>query len=176
MSGRSSAVFSPGILRCIGPILAIKAMFPNLSKLAAICLLFFFDCEKGFSALSHIKTNLHNRLSSRILNGLMTITVEGPHQVNFHTNKLVISGRVGGIAEWMLLFKFFLFQNFFFPFLNCSVIICVHLDVKKFVKKIFLPNVCTPPSLSTSTVGKLCHTNACQYPFKIFWGEHCMQK
>lgn len=116
----------------------IQAMFPNLTKLAAIGLVLpvsTVDCERGFSALSRIKTDLRNRLSSRILNDLMTITVEGPHRVNFHTNKLVISGRVGGIAEWMLLFKFFLFQNFFFSFLNCSVIICVHLNVKKFVKK-----------------------------------------
>ena len=59
----------------------IQAIFPNLSKLAAIGLLMpmsTVDCERGFSALSRIKTDLRNRLSSRILNDLMTITVEGP--------------------------------------------------------------------------------------------------
>ena len=39
------------------------------------------DCERGFAALSHIKTDLRNRLSSKMLNCLMTITCEGP-QVN----------------------------------------------------------------------------------------------
>lgn len=64
----------------------IQAMFPNLSKLAAIGLLLpmsTVDCERGFSALSRIKTNLRNRLSSRILNDLMTITVEGPPPSEF---------------------------------------------------------------------------------------------
>ena len=64
----------------------IQAMFPNLSKLAAIGLLLpmsTLDCERGFSALSRIKTNLCNRLSSRILNDLKTITVEGPPPSEF---------------------------------------------------------------------------------------------
>ena len=64
----------------------IQAMFPNLSKLAAIGLLLpmsTVDCERGFTALSRIKTNLHNRLSRRILNDLMTITVEGPPPSEF---------------------------------------------------------------------------------------------
>ena len=51
----------------------IQAMFPNLSKLAAIGLLLpmsTVDCERGFSALSRIKTNLRNCLSRRILKAL----------------------------------------------------------------------------------------------------------
>ena len=59
----------------------LKVMFPNLSKLATIGLLLpmsTVDCERGFSVLSRIKTNIRNRLSSKILNDLMTITVEGP--------------------------------------------------------------------------------------------------
>ena len=149
-------------------------MFPNLTKLAAIGLVLpmsTVDCERGFSVLSRIKTDLRNRISSRILNDLMTKLLRAPHQVNFHTNKLVISGWVGGIAEWMFLFKFFLFQNFFFSFLYCSVIIIWHLDGKKNLwNKIFLPNVCRPPSLSTPTAGKLCHANA-NIPSK-FSGEN----
>ena len=108
----------------------IQAMFPNLTKLAAIGLVLpmsTVDCERGFSALSRIKTDLRNRLSSTILKNLMTVTVEAPP--NFHTNKLVISGRVGEIVE---LFKLFWFHNFFFflYILQCHNI-CVHLKKKK---------------------------------------------
>ena len=56
-------------------------MFPSITKLAAIGLLMPMstaDCERGFSALSHIKTDLQNCLSSNTLNCLMTIAVEGP--------------------------------------------------------------------------------------------------
>ena len=59
----------------------LKVMFPNLSKLATIGLLLpmsTVDRERGFSALSRIKIDIRNRLSSKILNDLMTITVEGP--------------------------------------------------------------------------------------------------
>ena len=53
-------------------------MFPNLTKLATIGLVLQMstvDCERGFSVLSvHIKIDLRNRLSSRILNDLMTIS------------------------------------------------------------------------------------------------------
>ena len=41
----------------------------------------------------------------------MTITVEGPHPVNFRMNKHVISGQDGETVEWMSLFKLFLFQT-----------------------------------------------------------------
>ena len=58
-------------------------MFPNLAKLAAIGLIipmFTADCERGFSALGRIKTN---RLSSKVLNALMTISIEGPDNDEF---------------------------------------------------------------------------------------------
>ena len=64
----------------------IQAMFPNLTKLAAIGLVLpmsTVDCERDFSVLSRNKTDQHNRLSSRILNDLMTITVEGPPPSEF---------------------------------------------------------------------------------------------
>ena len=51
-----------------------------LCKLAAIGLLLpmsTVDCERGFSALSRIKTDIRNRLSSKVLNHLVTISVEG---------------------------------------------------------------------------------------------------
>lgn len=59
----------------------LRTMFPNLNKLAAIGLLMpmsTVDCERGFSSLTRIKTNIRNRLSSNILQDLMMISVEGP--------------------------------------------------------------------------------------------------
>ena len=53
----------------------LTCMFPNITKLAAIDLLMPMstaDCERGFSALSRIKTDLRNRLLSNTLNCLMT--------------------------------------------------------------------------------------------------------
>ena len=63
----------------------LKVMFPNLSMLATIGVLPMstVDCKKGFSALSCIKTNIRNRLSSKILNDPMIITVEGPSPDKF---------------------------------------------------------------------------------------------
>ena len=61
-------------------------MFPNLAKLAAIGLIIPMstaDCERGFSALGRIKTDLRNRLSSKVLNALMTISIEGPDDNEF---------------------------------------------------------------------------------------------
>ena len=59
----------------------LKLMFPNLAKLAAIGLLLTMstvDCERRFSALTRVKTNLRNRLSAKTLNHLLVITTEGP--------------------------------------------------------------------------------------------------
>ena len=64
----------------------LKDMHPNLAKLATIGLVLPMstaDCERGFSALSRIKTDLRNRLSCKILNPLMTIAIEGPEPDNF---------------------------------------------------------------------------------------------
>lgn len=67
----------------------LQAMFPNLAKIAAIGLLLPMstaDCERGFSALQRIKTNLRNRLSNRILNNLLLISIEGPSPADFPYN------------------------------------------------------------------------------------------
>ena len=56
-------------------------MFPNLAQLSAIGLVIPMstaDCERGFSALRRIKIDLRNRLSSKVLNALMAILIEGP--------------------------------------------------------------------------------------------------
>ena len=61
-------------------------MFPNLTKLAAIGLLLpmsSVDCEKGFSTLSRVKTDLRNRLNNKNLNHLLMISIEGPNPSDF---------------------------------------------------------------------------------------------
>ena len=63
-----------------------NVMFPNLFKLAAIGLLLpmsTVDCERGFSTLSCVKTDLRNRLSNRILNHFLMILMEGPLPADF---------------------------------------------------------------------------------------------
>ena len=64
----------------------LQAMFPNLSQIAAIGLLLPMstaDCERGFSALQRIKTDLRNRLSSKTRNYLLSISIEGPSPTDF---------------------------------------------------------------------------------------------
>ena len=64
----------------------LQDMLPNLSRLAAIGLLLpmpTVDCEREFSTLKRIKTDLRNRLSSMTLQNLMMISVEGPEPSDF---------------------------------------------------------------------------------------------
>ena len=64
----------------------LKLMFPNLTKLAAIGLLLpmsSVDCERGFSTLSRVKTDLRNRLNNKNLNHLLMISIEGPNPSDF---------------------------------------------------------------------------------------------
>ncbi len=64
----------------------LKLMFPNLYKLAAIGLLLpmsSVDCERGFSTLSRVKTDLRSRLSNKNLNHLLMISIEGPCPSDF---------------------------------------------------------------------------------------------
>ena len=58
-------------------------MFPNFAKIGPIGLVIPMstaDCERGFSALGRIKTDLRNRLSPK---ALMTISIEGPDDNEF---------------------------------------------------------------------------------------------
>ena len=62
----------------------------NLVKLAAIGLLLPMstaDCERGFSTLSRVKTDLRNRLSSESLNNLLMVSIEGPAPDQFPYNQ-----------------------------------------------------------------------------------------
>ena len=66
-----------------------KAMFHNLAKLAAIGTLLpmsTVDCERGFSTLSRVKTDLQNYLSNKILHHLM-ISTEGHPPSNLPFDK-----------------------------------------------------------------------------------------
>ena len=74
----------------------LNIMFPNLTKLATIGLLLpvsSVDCERGFSTLSRVKTKLRNRLSNKVLNYLLMISIEGPPPVIFLSKLLVIFGQ-----------------------------------------------------------------------------------
>ena len=68
----------------------VACMFPSLSQLASIGLLLpmsTVDCERGFSALSRVKTDLRNRLCSKTLNNLLMISIEGPAAESFPYEK-----------------------------------------------------------------------------------------
>ena len=54
-------------------------MFPNLTKLVAIGVLLpmsSVDCERGFSTLARVKTDLRNRLNN--MDHLFMISIEEP--------------------------------------------------------------------------------------------------
>ena len=75
-----------------------NVMFPNLMKLATIGVL--LPMSTVDSILSQVKTNLRNRLSNRILNYLLTISMEGPPLLNFPMMMHVIFGPECGIDEF----------------------------------------------------------------------------
>ena len=67
----------------------LQVMFPNLARIAAIGLLLPMstaNCERGFSALQRIKTDLRNRLSNKIFNYLLSIS-KGPSPADFPYNE-----------------------------------------------------------------------------------------
>lgn len=74
------------MLKAIVQQQSLHDIFPNLYKLAAIALVIpvsSADCERGFSTLKRVKTKLRNRLSNRILNHLLTVSIEGPRRQDF---------------------------------------------------------------------------------------------
>lgn len=65
-------------------------VYPQLLKLASICLclpLSTAACERGFSTQNRIKTKLRNRLTSKRLDVLMRISMEGPPIHDFDFSK-----------------------------------------------------------------------------------------
>ena len=60
---------------------SVSIIYPQLAKLANIGLIIPVStatCERGFSAMKRIKTNLRNRLIAKTLDCLMRISIDGP--------------------------------------------------------------------------------------------------
>ena len=69
------------VLKLMAGNATVKVLYPNLSKLAKICLILpvsTADCERSFSAMKRIKTDLRNRMNTTTLDALMRICIEGP--------------------------------------------------------------------------------------------------
>ena len=75
-------------LLCTDP--SLRDMFPQLSKVASISALIpvsTAECERAFSAMNRIKTDLRNRLSTSTLDYLMRISIEGPSVQEFNLER-----------------------------------------------------------------------------------------
>ena len=62
----------------------IKTLFPNLSKIGAICLsipVTTASVERSFSQMKLIKTRLRSRLNDKSLSNLMKIALESPDEL-----------------------------------------------------------------------------------------------
>ena len=60
---------------------SIQAMFPQMHKLIAILAILPIstaECERAFSTMNRIKTDLQNRIKTPTLEGLMHISITGP--------------------------------------------------------------------------------------------------
>ncbi|XP_071138765.1 zinc finger protein 862-like isoform X2 [Mytilus edulis] len=71
----------------IRKIATLKDCYPTLAQYAQILLVIpvsTADCERSFSTLNRLKTFLRNRLCQKILNPLMTISIEGPAVQDFN--------------------------------------------------------------------------------------------
>ena len=67
-----------------------KDSFPELAKLAAAALVVPMstaDCERGFSSMNRIKTELRNSLKTETLDYLMRISIEGKEREHFNFDK-----------------------------------------------------------------------------------------
>ena len=74
-------------------------MYPELSKLAQICLIIPVstgDCERGFSAMVRVKTKLWNQMKNSTLNHCLRILIEGPHIEEFDFEKVLNSWKEHG--------------------------------------------------------------------------------
>ena len=84
----------------------IALLYPELVKLVNIELviptcvcLSTATCERGFSAMKRIKTELINRLTTKVLDCLMKISIDGPDLGNFDFDREQQSGQLHEIAE-----------------------------------------------------------------------------
>ncbi|XP_041358418.1 zinc finger protein 862-like [Gigantopelta aegis] len=68
--------------------------YPNLSKIASVGLIIPVsraDCERGFSTLNRVKTELRGSLLANNLNSLLAVTMEGKTPEDFDFNKVCMS-------------------------------------------------------------------------------------
>ena len=69
----------------------LKEMYPELTKLATIAAVVPVStaaCERAFSAMKRIKTELRNRMKTSTLDRLMRISIEGPPIDSFDFEKV----------------------------------------------------------------------------------------
>ena len=87
MYNKYSSLTHRQMLRLLCAQESLRDMFPQLTKLSAIAALIPIstaECERAFSAMKRIKTDLRNRLKTSTLDCLMRITIEGPPASNFN--------------------------------------------------------------------------------------------
>ena len=68
----------------------LKDMYPELTKLATIAAILpvsTASCERAFSAMKRVKTELHNRMKTSTLDQLMRISIEGLPMDSFDFEK-----------------------------------------------------------------------------------------
>lgn len=73
-------------LKLVAGNATVRALYPNLSKLAKVCLILpvsTADCERSFSTKKRVKTDLRNRMNTSTLDALMRIRIEGPSLSEF---------------------------------------------------------------------------------------------
>ena len=81
-----SSMTAPTLMSHLLKATEMSLMFSNLAKLAVIGLLLpmsTVDCERGFSTLSRVKTDLRNCLNNTTLNHLLMMSIEGPPHSDF---------------------------------------------------------------------------------------------
>ena len=74
------------VLKLVAGNATVRALYPNLSKLAKVCLILpvsTADCERSFSTMKRVKTDLRNRINTSTLDTLMRIRIEGPSLSEF---------------------------------------------------------------------------------------------
>lgn len=67
----------------------LGSVYPELACLAKLNMVIPSDCERAFSPMKRIKTQLRNRLKTTTLDNLMRISIEGPSLENFDFEKAV---------------------------------------------------------------------------------------
>ena len=80
-------------------------MYPELTKLAQICLIIpvsTADCERGFSAMARVKTKLRNQMKNSTLNHSLRILIEGPPIEEFDFEKVLNTWKEHGHRRLIL--------------------------------------------------------------------------